>query len=935
MQIRVLGEIELWRDGQRLDAVVGKQRALLAVLLASPELTASQDLLTDQLWPDRDPEAGLVSLHTCVYRLRKLLGNSTTRLHRQGDGYRLELGSDEVDLHRFEQLADSGRQALARGDHELAAQHLRAALALWRGEAMGGIDIAVVQEYARVLDEARLDVTEWSLTADLALDRQDEVSRETERLITRFPFRERFWELSMLALVRAGRQSAALQRYRELYRQLDDELGIQPSPSVQKLHQQILDGDQGVISELPEGLTGRMTVAVPRQLPPPLGRLAGREAELAQLSRPDPRTGPVITVITGQAGIGKSTLALSWAHSVADQFPDGQLYVNLLGFDAAGRIRTVGEVVRMFLISLGIDDRQLPRNTDDQLALFRTLTTDRRLLVVLDNARNADQVRPLLPPGSSCRVVITSRDRLAALIAIEGADSVPLDLLDAEACEQLLTGRIGVERIAADRTSAAKIIESCGRLPLALALAAAQVASRPKLSLAEAVRSIFDPRRGLDALEIGDAGASLRQVFSWSYSTVDPAAARLFRLLGVHPGPDLSAAAAASLAAVEPGEALRLLDRLTTANLLTEHLPARYLLHDLLRDYAAELARAVDGPEEVDRAGHRILDHYLQTAHAGAMAYDPARTPITLPAPVPGVTPELLQAAELMDWARREHGVLRSVVAWGKQLRADRHVWCLVWSLRAYLATMRPPLPDLPFELAAMECAQRLGDREGEVEARRFLISSYSLLGRPRQGLEQADLALRLANELDSPRHRAEVLRSLAFLRQNDGDVDLATDLLRQALHWHRIWGHEPATAKTLNLLGFFEAERGNGAVAIPLCREAITLFERHADPAEPDAWDSLGLACRVTGDPTTSAESYRRAIELYHRSGFHHSAGHSWVALADLQEEYDQPEAALTSLREALTVFREFAWQEAEKIHRRLIRTMTSRGAAAPDRAS
>ena len=326
MEIRILGEVELWQDGRQVEAVVGKQRGLLAVLLSSPELTASQDLLTDQLWPDRDPESGLVSLHTCVYRLRKLLGDDTARLHRQGEGYRLEVGSEDLDLHRFERLVDTGRAALAGGDHETAALSLRDALALWRGDAMGGLDLPVVQEYARGLDESRLDATELWLTADLARGRQNEVSRETERLIARYPFRERFWELSMMALVQSGRQPAALQRYRELYRRLDDELGIKPSPSVQRLHQQILDGDQEVIGALPDRLTGRMTVAVPRQLPPSTGRLAGRVAELDRLSRPEPRTGPVITVITGQAGIGKTTLALSWAQSVVEEFPDGQLY---------------------------------------------------------------------------------------------------------------------------------------------------------------------------------------------------------------------------------------------------------------------------------------------------------------------------------------------------------------------------------------------------------------------------------------------------------------------------------------------------------------------------------------------------------------------------------------------------------------------------------
>ncbi|WP_152363398.1 tetratricopeptide repeat protein [Microlunatus speluncae] len=215
------------------------------------------------------------------------------------------------------------------------------------------------------------------------------------------------------------------------------------------------------------------------------------------------------------------------------------------------------------------------------------------------------------------------------------------------------------------------------------------------------------------------------------------------------------------------------------------------------------------------------------------------------------------------------------------------------------------------------------------------MITSYSHLGRPKVGLEQAAVALRLAQELDSARHQAEVLRAMAFLHEQHDEPKLAIDLLRESLHWCRRWGHGPAIAKTLNLIGYYEAKRGNGSDAVELCREAITLFAAAGDPAEADAWDSLGLACRMAGDPKTSAESYRHAIELFHRTGFHHAAGHSWVALADLQEEWDEPEAVLASLRSALAVFREVAWHEAERIHRRLIRTMTSRAASAPDRAS
>lgn len=813
VQIRVLGEVELWRDGRRVESLVGKQQALLSALLSAPGFSVSQELLIDQLWPDSDPEAATAALHSCIYRIRKAIASDVVRLRREARRYLLELAPDVVDLQRFESLADGGRAALDRGDHQTAAGQLRTALDLWRGESFAGVDLPAVRDRARSVDETRLDVAEWWLSAELALGHNEEVGREAAALINRNPLRERLWELELLALYRAGRQTVALERYGELRRLLADELGIDPSPSVQELQQKILAGAEELRNELPDRGADRRSVAVPRQLPAGVGRFVGRAALLDELTRLSDRprvNEPLLAVITGPAGMGKTTLAVHWAHTVADDYPDGQLYFNLQGFDPSGRVRTVGEVARGYLVGLGVPAGEVPAEVDDQLALFRTITADRELLIILDNARDAEQVRPLLPSAPGCCVVITSRDQLAGLVAIEGAWTLPLSLLEPTECEDLLAGRVGAERVEADRQSAARIIESCGRLPLALAIAAARVSSRPRLSLAGAVQSLFDPRRGLDVLDAGTAVGDLRQVFSWSYTTLDPEAARLFRLLGVHPGPEIGAGAVASLTGRPAADVPRLLDRLVASSLITEHEPGRYQLHDLLRRYAAELADRVDGPETRRQAELRALDHYLRTAARSAVQDDPARTPIELPPPVPDVTPEELDRNDLLRWCRTEHTVLSAVVHRGVELGADWATCSLVWAIRTYLATIQPPLPDLVFSRAALTAAQRMGNRAAELDARSYLMYNYADLGRLDDALQEAGIAGELAAELGRPRERGVVLLAAGHvqtIKTGDPAVDLPFSL--EALYWFRKAGYVRGVARALNSLGEDELARG------------------------------------------------------------------------------------------------------------------------------
>lgn len=931
VQIRVLGEVELWRDGRRVESLVGKQQALLSTLLSAPGFSVSQDFLIDQLWPDSDLEAATAALHSCIYRVRKAIASEAVRLRRDARNYQLELAPDVVDLQRFEALTDAGRTALDRGDHQSAATQLRAALELWRGESFSGVDLPSVRDRARAVDETRLDVAEWWLSAELALGHNEEVGREAAALIARNPLRERLWELELLALYRAGRQTVALERYGELRRQLADELGIDPSPSVQELHQRILAGAEELRAELPDRASDRRTVAVPRQLPAGVGRFVGRAALLAELTRLSDRprvTEPLLAVITGPAGMGKTTLAVHWAHTIADEYPDGQLYFNLQGFDPSGQVRTVGEVARGYLVGLGVPAGELPADVDDQLALFRTITADRELLIILDNARDAEQVRPLLPSGPGCCVLITSRDQLAGLVATEGAWTLPLSLLADAECEELLVGRIGADRVAADRQSAAKIIETCGRLPLALAIAAARVSSRPQLSLAGAVESLFDPRRGLDVLDAGTAVGDLRQVFSWSYTTLDAEAARLFRLLGVHPGPEIGSGAVASLAGRPVAEVPRLLDRLVAASLITEHEPGRYQLHDLLRRYAAELADRVDGATERRQAELRVLDHYLRTAARSVALDEPTRPPIELPSPEPGVTPEELDHNDLLRWCRVEHTVLTALVCRGIELGADHAAYALVWAIRTYLATIQPPLPDLAFSRAALTAAQRMGDPAAELGARSYLMYNYADLGRLDDALREAEIAGRLAAELDRPRERGVVLIAAGHVHSSKtGNKADELPYNREALHWFRKAGYTRGVAFALNALGESELSRGNGAAALQHCLEAVETYSGEGDDAGlGDLVDTLAAAYATTGDLDRAVTTFDRAIELYHSAGFHRASGDSWVRLAGFYEEADRSADALHALRQALTIYQETAPDRADQVRRRMVSAATVR---------
>jgi DNA-binding SARP family transcriptional activator len=677
--VSVLGPVAV---GQAEDAMTPVAQQLLRVLLATLALAGgrviSVEALIDGLWGEDVSRERERNLQARVSALRRLLADADSahgagRIIRVTDGYRLVLAPGALDAHRFASLADQGRAAARAGDQARAAGLFRQALDLWRGPALAdtaSLSTRLAGEAVR-LEELRIAVTEDRLACDLALGTHGDVIGELVQLNGEFPLRERLAWLLMLALWRSGRRGEALAAFDRTRRLLADELGIDPGPELLELHTRLLADDPSLA--LPDtgaaeatthaGRIGPRTAAqaaVPRQLPVGVGHFTGRQAELKLLdelldSPAASGSAVVVTAVRGMAGVGKTALAVHWARTVADRFPDGQLYVNLRGFDPDGTAVTPEEAMSWFLGALGVPGTAIPAEPEARAGLYRSVLADRHVLLLLDNARDAAQVRPLLAGGPGCFAVVTSRSSMAGLAAAQGARLLRLDQLDDADAAALLAARLGPERIARELPAVGRLVRRCAGLPLALAIVAGRAADSPGLPLAALADGLEAEPRRLDLLDSDDRLTSIRSVFSWSLRHLSAAASEMFGLLGVHCGPDISLPAAASLAALPVPAARAALTELAAASLVTEHRPARYLLHDLLRAYAAEHA-ATYGKDWCRAAMVRSFDHYVHTllAYSG---FHPLK--FTGGPAAPGITPERLTGdAELTAWLTAEHLVL-------------------------------------------------------------------------------------------------------------------------------------------------------------------------------------------------------------------------------------------------------------------------------------
>jgi DNA-binding SARP family transcriptional activator/tetratricopeptide (TPR) repeat protein len=943
MEFGLLGPLVVRSDGMERPVPRGHHRALLAALLLEANRAVPLELIIETLWGTAPPPSAPVAIRSYILRLRQALGDAESqRIRTEPHGYLIRVGAGELDLDRFEQLLAGARNA-ARGESwASAAAQARQALGLWRGEPLADIEseTLALREIPR-LAELRLQAAETRIEADLHRGGHAEVAAELQRLAVTHPLREHLHALLMLAFYRCDRQADALAAYRHVRTVLIEELGTEPGRELQKLHQRILAADpvlaapraQTAANAAGPGAAGGQRPAVPRQLPANVAGFTGRTAEMTALAqllgRADQREPGtvVISAIGGTAGVGKTALAIHWAHQLAQRFADGQLYVNLRGFGPAGRPVGPAEAIRWFLDALGIPPDQIPRSPDAQAGLYRSLLAGKRMLIVLDNARDEQQVRPLLPASPGTLVIVTSRSQLAGLAAAEGARLLTLDVLTGAESTQLLIARIGADRADAEPEAVSEIARLCAHLPLALAIAAARGHARPHLPLAALAAELRDARRRLDALDTGDPAASVRAVFSWSFRQLSAPAARMFGLFSLHPGPDISGPAAASLAGCDQAQARQLLAELARAHLITEPAPGRHACHDLLRAYAGEQAHAADGDLGREAATGRMLDHYLHTAHAAALLLQPTRQPLTLAAARPGVRPE--EAAghqQAMAWFEAERYVLPAAVTLASDSGFDIHAWQIPWAMWYFLDRQGRWHEHAALQRTATAVATRLGDLAGQAVSHRLLAITCTRLGEYAEAGTHQAMCLELCRQLGDRAGEARAHQTLLWITEHQHRYDDALSHAEQALRLFRAIGHQHGQAEALNGVGWINALLGNYQQAQFSCRQALTLYrDTGCRSGEAYTWDSLGYATHKLGHIAQAAHYYQRALSLFTELGDRYGEADTLGRLGDARQTAGDLRQAREAWQQARCILDDLRHPDADLIRAKLAGTVSS----------
>jgi DNA-binding SARP family transcriptional activator/tetratricopeptide (TPR) repeat protein/DNA-binding XRE family transcriptional regulator len=925
VRVLVLGPLQVRRGLEQVLVGGGRRRALLGRLALSANAAVSLPDLVDLLWATEPSAAPAQVVQTYVSRLRSALqpagpGRSNI-ISRAAGGYQLNLDGGQLDLADFR-----GHVHQARTEPPAHALELfESALKLWRGDPLE--DLPELRHHPLVVALADERIAAMLCYADLAIaDGQAERCLPALReLAAANPLHEPLHARLIGALAAKDLQAAALAAYTDIRRRLVDDLGIEPGHDLQDAHRRVLRQEPPVYTNSSSGAGTPKAGGVPAELPLDVFGFVGREPELAKLDRiaeagAAQPTAVLIAVISGTAGVGKSALAVHWAHQVADRFPDGQLYLNLRGFDPTGDPMAPHEAIRRFLDALDVPARRVPVDPSALIDLYRSSLADKRVLIVLDNARDPEQVRPLLPGGSGCLVVVTSRNRLTGLIAVEGAHSITLNRLTVDEAQMLLARRLGPEQVAAEPDVVDRLITASAGLPLPLVIIAANAAVRPDFALAVLANDLDDADRRLDTLTGGDIATDLRAVFSWSYRALSHGAARLFRLLGLHPGAEVTTTAAASLAGITPGETRTLLAQLTAAHLVTEHSPRRYGLHDLLRVYAMEQALAHDSDVERCSAVRRVLDHYLHTAHVAALRLHPSRAPLVLEPPHTGVTVDTpADHPQATAWFTSEHQILVAAIDRSSTLGLDSFTWQLAWTLTDFL-DRRGHWSDLAAtHQAALQAAKRLDDPSGQAHAHRGLAAARLWEDRYADAhahlLQAKDLFVAVAD------HAAAVgaLFDLGYLFERQHRYAEALGTAQSALELLETTGLHSRRGSALSNTAWYHTLLGRHEEAITYCEQAIPLLRDSNPASHAGTLDTMGHAHHHLGQHQQAIACYQQALDIYRSL---HAGEDTALVLAHLGDLYDargEAQAACDAWQRALRVLDPLNHPDAPSIRAKL----------------
>ncbi|MGA6167103.1 tetratricopeptide repeat protein [Amycolatopsis magusensis] len=916
LRIRVLGPLSVHHAGEPVELGAEKQRRLLALLAIQPNRLVRREEIVDALWGDDPPSSCLELVHTYVARLRKVLEPRRVRqeparvITTVEGGYLLSVEEEQLDLLQFEAA--------------VAQERWLDALGAWRGPVLAGLEGFRHHPVCHAITARRsAAVLAYAEIAEAQGNHEDAVPH-LRALTAAEPLHETAHAQLMLALAGAGQQAAALEVFDDIRHRLADELGIEPGPELRQAHERVLH---------PDAPAGRHR---PAQLPADVSGFTGRARELRSLNHllPDDGTDVRIAVVSGTAGVGKTAVALRWAHRSREHFPDGQLYLDLRGYGPERPVEP-GDALSGFLRALGVDGSEIPAEEDQRAAKFRTELDERQLLLILDNAGSVEQVRPLLPGSASCSVLVTSRETLPALIARHGAHRVLLDLLTPEASLDLLHHLLGA-RVAAERVAAEALVEYCVRLPLALRLVAELALARPEVSLAELATELADERRRLDLLDGGgDPRTAVRAVFSWSYRHLAPDAARMFRLWGLHPGRALSVDAAAALAGVELVEAQRLIGVLVRAHLAEELLPGRYQLHDLLRVYAAELAG------EDREALTRLFDHYVAAAALAMDLHAPQDRHLRPEAPP--LRFDGWRPANPQEWLETERGNLLAVASHATRNDWPDHVRLLSGILWKYLdlggyhedalmlhthasaftdpGNRTDPLTliglgywrvgrsreALSYLEEALASARESGNRNTESYVLNTLGLVCRALGRFTDALGYLEQALDLARETDDRTSEGLVLVVLGAACRGMGRYTDAARYLNLALVAARETGDRTSEGYVRVNLGDVLSAQGKHEIAVSSLAEGLALFaETGTRTSEGYALGILGGALRALGRYDEALERLDQALAVSRETGGRINEGVALKHRGDVHRELGRYDEAARCLREALSIARE-----------------------------